>query len=1056
VAVSSILALKDFVKPSELVQLYKGSPESLTISFGSLIESKLFNKSLSVPREVSDPIGLLASTEYHEPLVQALKEVFSGFTQFGCKVLSLIDEMGFGKTHFLVLLWQLFTEAAAQWDNISKKPELSEEVKFITEAGYKLRTAQDTLVIPVDMISLIGKEDPYKEFFNIVARACEYKGFREAAGQLSFKDDPHVLAEQIATIAFENRLNILILLDELYAAICRCVESDIAQKISSLKKIIMVLTHLTDIVAAKSPTVIVYASAQQDVSKWNKISDELERGSSDKEVHHEKQAFIRAVKEFEARSRRKAVIGVSATKPVHAIRICSRKLLKFEVDRKTALEHVIKQLEQPLKSLIKDEGEIQSYLRMLRETFPFAPEFALFAEKLMQPTEGGDLPRSQHIRDLLKISSLLIDRLEKDGFWSQLVLISPSFITHDMIKHLLPPNLSQDWSRVLEFGKRSIDEEEDDNVRLPLSIMHTSLYLRGLTANGMRIIDMIRRPDALALEELRIRSATLTDLTASVIGVVNQDVLTKVPEAISVFSTNKIPFVLSIERGEVEYFVLTIVPNAVQFIESFKQEELSKIKASDGTLDIGKAFYYLQEHFSKEGFVSELTNKVSEQGLNPIILDASTFLENRETEEFISTLKDEVFNLAIVNPISLVNLRKETRENLDVLIKGKVKENYKRIRSPNMFAIVCPKLTESDLMELCAYIAEVNAAQKVVEYYKGEGEEGRVKRKKLAEKMPTYNTIKSFLKETTIEDFEEIIDEVMNYLQTRIESYATKLAANKLNSYTISLCRVFSQCIYYDSKIGDLITQRLEIKLEGNDIKGLRDVYSHLPSWISRSVKHTCCIVEGQELRAHLLNYLANEAKKKKEKLLNGEQVEIDFAFIVNALKKGWADIPVKPISIEQVKSSLKTLNGMPLSTEDPQLKDLLVETGKDKLIIKMHKTIIVEAPPPQPKGIIGLRIRGVDNVIIGLELIKEEVVKSISLSFNISEANVSFSGLSCEDVREMFGDIDTLVNMIGRLRNKMSSIELTLNLANSMEEKVVEGVCKRHGLRIHEGIRER
>ena len=1055
---SFVLALKDFVKPSELVQLYKSSPESLTINFGSLIESKLFNKPLLVPHEVSDPIGVLASTEYHEPLLQALKEVLDGFTQFGCKVLSLTDEMGFGKTHFLVLLWQLFTEAADQWDNILNKPELSEEVKFVTEAGYKLKTAWKTLVIPVDMLSLLGKEDPYREFFKIVVKACECKRFKEAAGQLSFNDDPHVFADQIATIAFENSLNMLILLDELYAAICRCIESDMVQKISSLKKIVMTLTHLTDIVAAKSPTVIVYATAQQDVSKWNKISDELERGSLDKVVP-EKIAFIRAVKEFETRSRRKATIGVSATKPVHAIRICSRKLLRFEVDRKTALEQIIKQLEQPLKSLIKDEGEIQSYLRTLRETFPFAPEFALFAEKLMQPTGSGDLPRSQHIRDLLKISSLLIDRLEKDGLWNQLSLINPSFITHDMIKHMLPPNISQNWSEVLEFGKRVIDREEDKDVRFLLNIMHTSLYLRALTANGVKIISMIRRPDALALEELRVRSATSTDLAMSVIGVVNQELLKKVPEAIAAFSTDRIPYVLSIEKGAVEYFALTLAPNALQIVESFKQEEFSRIKAPDGNLDIGEAFDYLREHFSREGFVSELMEKVSEQGFNPIILDASVFLENRKIEDFIDSLKDEIFNLVIINPISLAGLRKGDRENLDKIVKDKVREELEKIHSPNMFAIVCPKLTEYDLMELCSYIAEVNSAQRVVEYYKGEGEEGRVKRKKLAEKMPTLDAIKNIAKESAIEDFDEIIYDVMNYLQTRIENYVVKLAASKLNSYIISMCKIFSQCVYYDPKTGHLTSQPLEIRVSEANIRGLKDVYSHLPSWISKSVKDTCYIMDRPGLRSYILDYLAREAERKKEKFLNGEQVEIDFIFLVNVLKKGWAEIPVKPISVDQANSSLKELTGVSLPTKDPQLKDLFVEVGEDKLIIKMRKTITVEPPHPPPippKGIIGLRLHGVDNVIIGLELTKEKIVKNISLSFSIGEAKVSFTGLGYGDIREMFGDVDTLRNTIGRLRNKVSYIELTLNFVGSVEDKVVGNMCNRYGISAYEAIRER
>jgi hypothetical protein len=112
--------LKEFVKPSSLVRQYVEDPETLTISLGSLIDFKLYNARLSIPSEVSDPLTFLQATEYHDAISGALREALSGLEQYGCKVLPLLEEMGFGKIHFLILLWHVFTDIAAKWDKVKK------------------------------------------------------------------------------------------------------------------------------------------------------------------------------------------------------------------------------------------------------------------------------------------------------------------------------------------------------------------------------------------------------------------------------------------------------------------------------------------------------------------------------------------------------------------------------------------------------------------------------------------------------------------------------------------------------------------------------------------------------------------------------------------------------------------------------------------------------------------------------------------------------------------------------------------------------------------------
>jgi hypothetical protein len=1058
-----MVSLEDFVKPSSFTQQYIEVPETLTINLGSLIDSKLYDVHLPIPHEVLDPLTFLWTTEYHDAISVALREALSGLEQYGCKILPLVEEMGFGKTHFLILLWHLFTDVAVKWDEVKNRSDLYDVVEQLKKCGYKPHRALGTIIVPLDMLQVIEKDNPYDFLVDTVVRVCEYKALSAAKEVIDLKKlDPIQAAAQLATICFDNRLNLIILVDEIYAAVKRCVQSDSIEKISSAKRIITMITHLIDAVTNRVPTSLVYASAQQDVDAWRVLSINMEVVKPTTKLEREKVDLVNAVRDFESRAARKAVIGLATTKPSHAISIAIKRLLKFNLDRKKAFAQLSSTFQSTLRQMVSDETLVKNYITKLEETFPFTADFMYFVEKLMQPTVIGDFPRTQHIRDILRITSILINRLYSNGLWDKLLLISPTYLVPDDIKHLLPPNLAQEWNRIYNIGKRSIEAETDEELRRVTEIIHRSLYLRAFTANGMKIIDMVRRPDMLALEELRARGATPDELLAHMVGAVEEELLKKAHVAIMNMCEHRVPYVMPIERGGERYLVMTLVMNPMQFIDSMRQDELSKLMTSDGNLDVEKMIQYFETHLANEGFISNIIIEAKRRGMNLIILGSEIFSDERKAfEEFVRKLSDEFFTLVLIHPTSLI-IPKDA-EGYERTIQEYLLRNKDKINSPNMFAVVVPALSEDLLVRLCTYIADVNAAKKLLGYYKvGTVEEAKIKRKQLAETMPTYRTLREFLAEKPVKEFEEIIDEVMSYLQKRVESFTTALASSKLVSYVTTLCGVFNKIVTYSPRHNTFIVEPIHITAR-EDLKEPGEVYAHLPLWIFNAVRSTCQVLDANGLRAHILDYSIKESERSKDKILKEGSSRIQYNFIINALKKGWSEIPVKPLSVQNIETALDSLSGYTLAVKDPQLKEVILEVGgknnEKYILLKKTKEPPPPPPPPPPPGVLGILVRELNNVMIGLYLVKDEKenVRSVSLSMRFDDGgNISLSGVTPERFEEILGGYNIIINKIGRFRNAIKEISLTCRFIKSFQKEDVERMCKKYGIKGYETIEER
>jgi len=117
-----------------------------------------------------------------------------------------------------------------------------------------------------------------------------------------------------------------------------------------------------------------------------------------------------------------------------------------------------------------------------------------------------------------------------------------------------------------------------------------------------------------------------------------------------------------------------------------------------------------------------------------------------------------------------------------------------------MMAVVWPYMELELLERLCDKIAEVHAAKRVVEYLKvAEIEEMKKKRLELAKRTPTYQTLIDILKERE-ERFEDIILDVMESLQKKIEDYAKSCTTMAVHDYVGDLVGSFRNIIYFDPK----------------------------------------------------------------------------------------------------------------------------------------------------------------------------------------------------------------------------------------------------------------
>jgi hypothetical protein len=822
-----IPVLSDTVEPSDFVFAYKDlDVESyvgrLAPSLGLLIINKLYEPTAAISKEFVDPELFLGMTEL-SPFIDALKIVNKALqASSGAVTISLTHEMGFGKTHFETLLFQLYTEVPKKWKIITSNPVLEDAVQNLTEGGlYKLDVAGKTFVMPLDLKTIPQLMDPYDALFEDCARIIEkYKADSRGAADFvrRLKNvEPERAAVELSKFIMKSGVTtpFLILLDEVYARAFETAGGGDRKQIQSLINLMIFLTSFIDSIKEYSPVALVYASAQQDINRW----DDLAKLREDFAKQNPPVAnLILDVEHFKERTSRKGTFSVRRLTRDEAVEIVLKRLIQYKVHR----EEMCKRVAPACKSIVREyttEHASEEYYNLLLKTYPLVPAYRYFAEKLLTPTIGGDLPKTQHIRDLLRVTSSLIARIYESEEWKNASLISMSSLTHDDVNHLLEERYSMEWGRLYTRCKDSLTEIKDEDCRNLSEKMLPIVYLKSLTTNILKLLDMIRTPEMLPREEIVARGTSIEDILYSLAGAVPKELLKpKLYEAYSRLA--KSPSIIDLEHEGKKYLLMSFVFNPMDLIESFKNDEMAKFRTPEGIVKYHEMVEYFRSQLEVDyNITGKFTEKSEETGRPKLALinyDVMVNVDERGKPRFISHLDRERFTILVLTPWSIANKLIESKEPIDFAeeIRGIVQKFKGDIQYPNMFAVVVPNIEKELLQRLSNRLAEVNAAKKVVSHLRVEKvEEIKKKRLELARRAPTYQTLIDLLKEKE-EKFEDIILEVMDTLQRKIEDYAKNSTNTAVQDYVTELVGSFKNIIYFDVNKNAFVKETLRVKYE--------------------------------------------------------------------------------------------------------------------------------------------------------------------------------------------------------------------------------------------------
>ncbi len=1034
--------LNDVVEPSPLVEAYSTLTPGdyvgrLAPSLGVIMKHELYNREILVNNEFLDTDAFLSIT-YLKPMADVLKIVNDGLNRIheAPLAVSLVEEMGFGKTHFLTLLWHLYAQTY-KWSEetlIDSRALLSE----VKESGYKRAVAERTLVLALDLIYPLDS-DPYETIFEGAAKLMELKG-------ASVGPDPEFLrglkdlkpidaARKL--ISHLNDTPLLIMIDEFYGGLYRAAEGGNEKIIESLVNLISFLKEVIDASRGRAKLVIIISSARKDAERWSKLSAELEkRGLS---------RLVEAVNDLNDRLSRLKPITFGHIRVEDVINILVKRLFKFKADRREVTSGVKDALKGVLVDLL-DKESLDNFILKIERYYPFSPSFEHIIRKFLYPSFGADLPGSQHIRDLLKITASAISKLIREGGWSECSLIVPAHISPEDIASVLgEAKIANEWIRVYHSCRMVAEKVDDAQLKRLLLLILTSIYTKSVTTNITKLIDMLRSPKILSREEIEFRGSTVQDLVKMLAGGVPDDLLKRLGDAIGYLE--KMPYVNSTNYEGINYFIMSLVPGPVELLDSFIKEE--RRRAGLEAEDYRAITFYLEEHMTREyslsGYFLSFSNKKAPPKVILVDWDYISVKSESEKPRFIDYLSQDAFTILVVSPWSIAKKLLEGAKPHELGKEARsIIERFKNDLSSrlNLFAIVVPEFRLEDQKELCEYIVQVNASAKLIEYIKSKDIiEARRRRLDVARRAPTYDLLKEHYEDE--KSFEDIMVEVIDAMLQKIEYYASRTAIAAIQNYTAKMISLFNTVIYYDPATKSVEKGKLSVSL--GTIKELKDLYGELPSWIANAVSTKCGVKDVADLKAAIFKYVESYVIKHKTALLSKGELGIDGKEIKAGLAGGWPKIPFKPKSISIVESAIKSLNGFHY-INDSEVNSININIEEDlKIIIKPA----IKTPPlPPPLELIDkVEVKGINNVIIALTLVTNpqysDRISAISLKVNLRKKG-SIDIQNC--VREVFITLD-VNKVLNNYRNDVAELRLIIFLKEKMKKEEISSMLRMVGV---------
>jgi len=1051
-----------YLKPQEYIG-------TLAPSLGMIIEKDLGLSHIVVGEEYLDPKIFLAMTYFREPLVEALKAVNTSLQSLSdaVPVIPLTQAMGLGKTHFLTLLYHLYTKVPIVWQSIGEYTPDQAKI-LVQKANYKIDIAKKAVIIALDLKHTpIGTHNIYQALFLITRRILEsYKvqnlinelpdrskltafiEFLSKAHEYDPKDAARKFMEHLSNLAIT--IPVLILIDELYAAVFEAIQAESKEAIESLRRTLMFLISLIDELRGRVPAVLVYASAMQDVLRWNNFVKNLERLKSSDEIKSSAYLLKEAIGYFEDRVRRFTPVSIKDVNEEEALGIVKRRVLRFKISEEKISEYFDTSKLKDALTKIVGEGEAEMFISDVKKSYPFSPTYKELVKKLINPSYNADLAseKLQHLRDLIKISSVIIARvLEKTDD----KLISIAHVEHDDLKHLLDEGYANEWRRIVssckDYARYIESEEKDPTLGKILRGIISSIYVKSVTNNAWTIIEMLRNPETLTAEELEKRSIHQRRLVISLIGLIEPEELGKIHNAFT--KIESAPYIQSIDRSDGKYYLLSFFTNPYQLLKNIQEEEVRKLKDSDGKLDLKMAIEYLRQNFEEFALISELKSSKVTLAMEFALLE--NFYGYKP--EFLQYLRNNEFTILVISPINVAEeILIKKRSKFEILddIANILENNRNNIQALNMFAIVVPFIDENTLGRLIQSLSEIKASKVIVDMLKSD--EGK---RKLADKVEkTHRTLLDIMDIRSEEYFRQIVIEILEKFRERLEDYAQQLNNVAVQNFTSDFIGMFRHVITYDPKTNSIATYNVSINVQEQP-QEISKIFASFPVWLIATLKGQLNIADAPNIRAKLTEWLKNEAIKSKSRLIKGEILIFNIPSILECFKRGWSEIPIKPASINDVKLAINSLKGE-LVVDDPELKLIQISVTDNDITIKLKKEVITPPKPkPRPSELIKkFTVSDSDSVIIVLSSISSisQNIKAINLDLRAFDIKRKVESVQIE-IKGEYDKIKTLtepiIRFINRYKNDLTLCELTLEFIEPIKKPDAEAIINKLGLKL-------
>jgi len=914
--------------------------EELTPSFHATIMSSLGKP---YPTSFGDANYVFSITCFTEPLKRFIEDVIKSLN-FGTTPFPLVRGFGFGKTHSLIVLWHIFTNAITN-DHLRRLLSENEILKQtfvlacdVSERAPPLETFAETL-----FASTKGMEKDY-DLLRVLSDLEEKYDRNELLSPTRFAD---FLAEFVneSKRKFQKTPKFLVLIDELgYGTIKRIDEyadSKFTKEelIEDIRRLISFVTTIAEeLKRLGSSVAIVYAFAEQDI---NSLDVRIKMHYSNENVRAKLEGLKELIRTDLIERLKRYSGGIERAplqlNPLQNIEIAKFRVLKAIGDESRARDSASSYIQNLLETFrIFDETDIHNYVEAVRQFYPISPDLLNLLKKAH---DSAEFPKTEYVRTVI---SLLKDAV-KNALQSEpdAPLIGVGFLSlkQSALSDILDDFAQSDWFTILKDIELAINSSKN---RKLAEIISKLILSKATTSNILALIEE---------REIEKYGASQEEIQASIVSTFNKDevssALEEFPEVLMDLRVRSARIVERIVDGK-RLFIPSVVRHVIAQKESYVTEE--KKRAHDSGI-----LTYI-----RESSVQPLLNKLSKSA-NILTKD---YKELKELSN-VHLIEPTCF---IIPPWDFALYREIEQKGHDNVVDEAVNilnDKFERgeiVRAPYLIVLI-PNL--SKVSDLVNSLIEYNASIKFLDYLKKE--ESIVKnyvervRTEILTKRTGEKVDERELSKHIVQSVQQQIREAKNTAMAEVVRCARDVIAN--------LLRLYEKPIVYNLTHKNFVfsTRFLERREETinkivPEIK-TKDVdkYSDM---IKKLVEDILNLVGFEEKHTVVKEALFNRIKKELEEY-EMESISID-ELLENLILGTYG---ILPKTEEIARKSIESLNGELIDYSDKIVKIIV---DKKNLLFRYEKKepkMKIESIQVSPKK---LTYNPKENVKLNISIVNE------------------------------------------------------------------------------------